>query len=168
MAHPSLSLGRVLLYPHGYFFNRLAHFPTNTFLVYLPYDHAPYLSALPGFSIFRFAFMPWPLEFQAVTSSSLQPPLNHNLQTLHKSLRDVILEKMNPVQKNQNMEIWRQIWLITKKLWWSLEDIRIYVYILKKVLLPLKGEVNNSGYATVTYKSSIVWVDRVKNFKKLI
>ena len=31
-----------------------------------------------------------------------------------------------------------------------------------------EGEVNNSGYATVTYKSSMVWVDRVKNFKKLI
>ncbi|XP_019073957.1 uncharacterized protein LOC109122134 [Vitis vinifera] len=60
----------------------------------------------------RFAFMPWPLEFQAVSLSSLQPPLHHNLQTLHKSLR-VILEQMTPDQKGQNMEIWRQIRLIT-------------------------------------------------------
>ncbi|KAL6313258.1 hypothetical protein AAG906_016667 [Vitis piasezkii] len=38
--------------------------------------------------------------------------LHHNLQTLHKSLR-VILEQLTPDQKGQNMEIWRQIRLIT-------------------------------------------------------
>ena len=106
MAHPSLSLGRVLLYPHGYFFNSLTL--PRTLLGISTLWSCPYLSALPGFSIFWFAFMPWPLEFQAVTSSSLQPPLNHNLQTSHKSshwgtlscwILRVWKQKINPKDK---------------------------------------------------------------------